>query len=183
VVAGLALLAATALAQQAGTPYRSNEVTLAGLRPGRDNLAAALKRYKPKYVTDAAGAPDKKQWRDTCTGRLLELGVDGRLDIQTITVSALVTQDGKCDDRRFDTLDEKSWTTGHGLRLSDPQNRVIELYGEAQSSGPSTKGGRDVEFLRYAFDWAGSDVPRAMEIDCDRDTGRVLEIVLAYSSL
>ena len=54
---------------------------------------------------------------------------------------------------------------------------------EPNSSGPSVKGNNELEFLYYPFDWAGSDVPQAMEIYCARDTGRVVEITLAYPSL
>ena len=103
--------------------------------------------------------------------------------IQQITVSSLVPQDGKCESRRTDALDEKDWVTGRGLHLGDPQDRVAEIYGEPNSSGPAVRGSNELEFLSYPFDWAGSDVPQAMEIYCARDTGRVVEITLAYPSL
>jgi hypothetical protein len=45
------------------------------------------------------------------------------------------------------------------------------------------KGTRELELLYYAFDWAGSDVPQVMEISCERSTGKVLEITLAFPSL
>jgi hypothetical protein len=35
----------------------------------------------------------------------------------------------------------------------------------------------------YMFDWAGSDVPQVMEVSCDKETGRVVEIMLAFPSL
>jgi hypothetical protein len=94
-----------------------------------------------------------------------------------------VPLDGKCENRRVDMLDEKDWITGRGLRLGDPQDRIAELYGEPNSSGPSVRGSNELEFLYYAFDWAGSDVPQVMEIYCARDSGRVVEITLAYPSL
>jgi hypothetical protein len=37
--------------------------------------------------------------------------------------------------------------------------------------------------MSYQFDWAGSDVPQVMEVLCARDTGRVVEITLAFPSL
>jgi hypothetical protein len=37
--------------------------------------------------------------------------------------------------------------------------------------------------MYYAFDWAGSSVPQVMEVFCARDSGRVMEITLAYPSL
>jgi hypothetical protein len=52
-----------------------------------------------------------------------------------------------------------------------------------ESPGPSVKGEHELELLYYAFDWAGSDVPQVMEILCARESGRVMEITLAYPSL
>ena len=44
----LALISAAAHAQNSGALLRYSEVTLAGLRPGRDSLAVAEKRYRAK---------------------------------------------------------------------------------------------------------------------------------------
>ncbi len=169
-------------AQEGDSARRVNEVTLAGLRPGRDKLATALKLYKSKYL-DGQEAGGAKGWLDNCTGRSLELELDGHSQILSVTVSSLGSQDSKCDQARFDALDMNKWVSGHGLRLGDPQDRVTELYGEPNSTGPSVKGDTELEFLYYAFDWAGSDVPQVMEVYCARDTGRVVEITLAYPSL
>jgi hypothetical protein len=176
-------------AQHDALPKPYTELTLAGLRPGRDSLAVAVKHYKAKYSSSDAGGeksaekPSEKQWGDPCTGHSLSLDIDAHGVIQRITVSSLVPQDGKCESRRTDALDEKDWVTSQGLRLGDPEDRVAELYGEPHSSGPSLKGSSELEFLFYPFDWAGSDVPQSMEIYCARDTGRVVEITLAYPGL
>jgi hypothetical protein len=180
----LALSISAEQSQRGGdAPKRANELTLAGLRPGRDALPAALKRYKAKYLSLAANSADPREWRDPCTGRSLTVTADEKSVIQEITVSSLASTDGKCEDKRFDALDMKDWTTGRGLRLGDARNRITELYGEPGSSGPSVKGNHELEFLYYAFDWAGADVPQVLEIYCERDTGRVVEITLAFPSL
>jgi hypothetical protein len=44
-------------------------------------------------------------------------------------------------------------------------------------------GDHELEFLYYAFDWAGADVPQVMEIHCARENGRVVEMTLAFPSL
>ncbi len=178
---GAALISFAVFAQEEAGK-RANELTLAGLRPGRDTLEAALKRYTSKYASepDPAGI---REWRDPCTGRSLELTVDARSLVRGITVSSLGPQDGKCDDGRFDALDMQSWVSGRGLRLGDPQGKVIEIYGEPNSTGPSVKEDKELVFLYYAFDGADSDMPQVMEIYCARDTGRVVEITLAYPSL
>jgi hypothetical protein len=166
---------------------RANELMLAGLRPGKDTQATAESRYKPKYRRFVPGAKDRLQWADECTGRALSIDLGTKNIIQSITVSALgrISTDEKvsCHEAARDVLQVKLWKTGRGLKLGDPRDRVIELYGEPNSDGPSTKGNHELELLFYAFHWAGSDVPQVMEVSCDRATGRVLEITLAAPSL
>ena len=174
-------------AQRNEPEKRANELTLAGLRPGKDTLTAALKHYRSKYLADGASGKasptDPRTWDEPCTGRSLNITADEKSVIQEITVSTLSSREGKCDDRRLEGLDMKDWITGRGLRLGDSRNRVTELYGEPGTDGPSVKGEHELEFLYYAFDWAGADVPQVLEIYCERETGRVVEITLAYPSL
>jgi hypothetical protein len=190
--ASLALTAASA-AVAAGARFSSpgagqdpvrhtNEILLAGLRPGRDTFAVAEKRFKTKSISEE---PDSKsrQWRDDCSGRSIRLEVDAKSVIQSVTITTLGTQEGKCSDRRPDFLDPRYWITGLGLRMGDSQDRVVGLYGEPNSSGPASKNKQDLELLYYQFDWAGSDVPQVMEVLCARETGRVVEITLAFPSL
>jgi hypothetical protein len=65
----------------------------------------------------------------------------------------------------------------------DSEDRVSEMYGDANSAGLSVKGEHELESSRYAFDWAGNDVPQVMEIFCACESGRVKEITLAHLSL
>jgi hypothetical protein len=161
---------------------RSNETLLAGLRPGRDNFAVAEKRFKPKNLS-AEPNSGSREWRDDCSGRSIHLEVDAKSVIQSVTITTLGMQEGKCSDRRPDFLDARNWLTGLGLRIGDSQDRAVGLYGEPNSSGPASKNGQELELLYYQFDWAGSDVPQVMEVLCARDTGRVVEITLAFPSL
>lgn len=165
------------------TASRVNELTLAGLRPGRDSLGDALKHFKAKYSSskgpDEGGSAETKEWGDACTGHSLKVEVDGHGLIEVITLSSLVPQDGKCVNGRIDALNMKNWATGNGLRIGDPRNRVTETYGEPDASGPSMRDSKELEILRYRFGWAGSEVPQDMTIYCARESGRVLEITLA----
>jgi hypothetical protein len=160
----------------------NNETLLAGLRPGRDTFLVAEKRFKGKTVSEEPNS-GYKEWRDDCSGRSIRLEVDAKSVIQSVTLTTLGTQEGKCSDRRPDFLDPRNWVTGLGLRMGDSQDRVVGLYGEPNSSGPASKNGQELELLHYQFDWAGSDVPQVMEVLCARDTGRVVEITLAFPSL
>ena len=162
--------------------HRVNETLLAGLRPGRDSLAVAEKRFKSKTAGENQSS-GIKQWRDDCSGRSIRLEVDGKAMIQSITITTLGFQEGKCSDKRADFLDGKNWVTGVGLRIGDSQDRVVDFYGEPNSSGPAAKNGQELELMSYQFEWAGSDVPQTMEVLCARDSGRVVEITLASPSL
>ncbi len=159
-----------------------NETLLAGLRPGRDTFAVAEKRFKLKNLAERQDS-GIKEWRDDCSGRSIRLELDAKSTIQSITITTLGFQEGKCGDKRVEFLDAKNWVTGSGLRIGDPQDRVNDYYGEPNSSGPAAKNGQELEMMSYQFDWAGSDVPQVMEVLCARDTGRVVEITLAFPSL
>lgn len=162
--------------------HRGNETMLAGLRPGRDTFAAAEKRFKTKDLSDDKDS-GVKVWRDDCSGRAIRLELDSKSVIQSVTITSLDPQSGKCGEKRVDFLDPKNWVTGLGLRIGDSQDQIVALYGEPNSSGPATKNGQELALMYYQFDWAGSEVPQVMEVLCARDTGRVVEITLAYPSL
>lgn len=161
---------------------RNNETLLAGLRPGRDALLVAEKRFKTKSISEEPNS-GTKEWRDDCSGRSIRLELNAKSVIQSVTITTLGTQEGKCSDRRPDFLDPRNWVTGMGLRMGDSQDRVVGLYGEPNSSGPASKNGQELDLMYYQFDWAGSEVPQVMEVLCARDTGRVVEITLAFPSL
>jgi len=182
--------AAAAAAQSRGVGTRasrpSNELTVAGLRPGKDTLATAEKRFGIK----AADAPVTDEgillWSDSCTGKTLRVEVDEEGIIQSVTLSSLGEPNPDCikaPAKRRSASRTQPLVTGHGLALGQPKTRVVELYGEAASELPATYRGREFELLFYAFDWAGSDVPQVMEVTCEHDTGQVRKITLAYPSL
>ena len=177
-VVAAALSASGFPAQRANAPKPMNELTLAGLRPGRDSLTNAFKRYKQKYLVSKTNA-ESKEWRDTCTGHSLALALDSSSVIQEITVSLLVPRDGNCDNRRFEFLNLDDWITGKGLHLGDTRNHVVELYGEPSSSEPVVRDDADFELLRFDFESLGPGVPQEMQVYCQRDSGRVVEITLS----
>ena len=94
----------------------------------------------------------------------------------------LVPRDGNCDNRRFEFLNLEDWVTGKGLRLGDTRNHVAELYGEPSSSEPVVRDDADFELLQFDFEGAGPGVPQEMQVYCQRDSGRVVEITLSAAS-
>ena len=169
-------------ASSKGGVHGANELLLAGLRPGRDTLAIAQKRFKSKKLAESEEF-GFKEWRDACSGRAIRVELDPKSIIQIITVTTLGLKEGACGARPGDFLDPKNWATGQGLRVGDSQDQAFAVYGEPKTTVPSSKYGEELELLVYQFDWAGSDVPQVLEVLCARDTGRVVEMTLAFPSL
>lgn len=168
------------VAKKVASP-RANELTLAGLRPGRDDLARAAQLNK-QFGNGKAQPGNQTVWFDPC--RDLSLTIDGGQEkrIEVIRVGGYSGSTADC----FVTQ-PSPWKTGHSLRVGDPSAKVAQLYGEPDSRSPSTRGGQPLELMYYAFDWAGPDVPQVMEVLCARDKdgqpSRVVEITLAAPSL
>jgi hypothetical protein len=123
-------------------------------------------------------------WYASCTGRTLQLELDEQHVIQSITVSQILLPSiGDCEGDVLAFLRQREWMTGKGLALGHSCVRAEALYGPPNSRGPSVQGKRELELLYYSFDWAGPDVPQVMEVTCDRESRRVVQITLAYPSL
>jgi hypothetical protein len=179
-----------------GTHLKVNELTLAGLRPGRDKVAKALQLF---------GQPDTRSSDKQSLGwsvagpdgaYYLNLDVDKSDVVQFIRVSRGEGPSGKGpsgEEASGVTLPKhnvsliRGWASGRGLTAGAKASRVVQIYGQPDSRSPSTKAGRKLELLYYAFDWAGADVPQVMEVSCtvgdDGNPGRVEEITLAAPSL
>ena len=180
----LCLVVAASVAAQSSDGGPTNELSLAGLRPGRDTLAAAEKRFGMKYRDAQPQSGDIKEWLDSCSGRVLRLEISDNGLIQGVTVSSLGQKIPDCTGKATNgALSIEKLRTSRGLALGQTKKRVIALYGEPGSQVPTTFEGREFELLYYAFDWAGSDVPQVMEVTCERGTGRVRKITLAFPSL
>lgn len=158
-----------------------NELTLAGLRPGRDSTNRAMelfRRIDPKSATHDS----QTIWSDACRKQLLAIDFDTEKRIQVVRAIAAPSLTSDCA-----APPPSPWKTGHGLRVGDSATKVVQLYGQPDSRSPSTKDGQPLELMYYAFDWAGPDVPQVLEVLCTREKegqpGRVVEITLAAPSL
>jgi hypothetical protein len=167
------------IAKQAAT-HRANEMTLAGLRPGKDTVDRASILYR-KYG-DPAETDSQRSWTDACRGEILTTDLDKDKKIQVIRVTW-----GSKPKTACTVQGPAPWKSGLGLRISDSSTKVVQLYGEPDSKSPSTRDGQPLELWYYAFDWAGQNVPQVMEVLCTRETGghpgQVVEITLAAPSL
>ena len=171
----------------AAAAKRKNETTLAGLRPGKDKLRTATNVHGPYYRQVVPGADDVVAWVDKVKHRLVRVELDKGKVIQSVTVSTidpLIDQPSDPKKEPDSALPSIKLATGRGLRLSyNIRSEIEETYGEPNSISRSTLHGNDVTLLYYSFDWAGPKVPQVMEVSCERSTGRVVQITLAYPSL
>jgi hypothetical protein len=164
---------------------RANELTLAGLQPGRDTVSRARKLWGGFVQTDANSANEKDQghWMDSCRKLLLTIDLESGEQVQIIRLSRAGWLPGDCEA----VSSPSPWKTGRGLRIGDEAAKVTSLYGEPDSRSPSTKDNQPLELWYYAFDWAGPDVPQVMEVVCTKEAegkpARVVEITLAAPSL
>ena len=184
----MALVPVLALAQAGIKPapkkaaeHRSNELTLAGLRPGVDTLARATQKNK-EFGTGQELPGEQTVWFDACRDISLTVDRDKVKKIQVIRIGAWGGSTADCAN-----VPPGPWKTGKGLRIGDPSTRVVQVYGSPDSKSPSTRNGQPLELWYYAFDWAGAEVPQVMEVLCTREgdgkPGRVVEITLAAPSL
>jgi hypothetical protein len=161
--------------------HRANELTLAGLRPGRDSAGKAIELYK--QPRNKVSEQDTLMiWGETCQMQTLSIDLDAAKKIQVVRTVETPRAPGDCLKPALGP-----WRTGLGLRVGDSATEVAELYGKPDSRSPSTKEGQPLELWYYAFDWAGADVPQVMEVLCTREAdgkpGKVVEITLAGPSL
>jgi hypothetical protein len=174
-------VSAGAVAQKKKDTQGKNELTLAAIQPGRDKLSGVEKQLSDHLRAESGESAGSHVWTEPCSGRRLSLEADHAGVIQTVTISSSGSHENcksKTDPRK-----DPLWVTGLGVRLGDLSEHVIEVYGAPSSGGPSVKQGHELELMFYMFDWAGSDVPQVMEISCDKETGHVVEIMLAFPSL
>jgi hypothetical protein len=163
--------------------HGANELSLSAIQPGRDKLAGVEKNLGERLHALPTDSSNARSWVETCTGRRLTLEVDKAGVIQTVYISMpKIAPTDKCKDPK-DAQTAQFWTTGQGLHLDEKIERVIGIYGQPNSSGPSVMQGRELELLFYMFDWAGSEVPQVLEISCEKSTGCVVELMLAFPSL
>jgi hypothetical protein len=173
--------AQTAKAPKKAAGHRANELTLAGLRPGRDSVERAVKLYR-EFADGQNPQSDEFAWFDPCRDVSLIVDSDSAKRIQVIRLAPRGGSTAGCGG-----APPGPWKTGLGLRVTDSTAKISRLYGEPDSKSPSSRDKQQLELWYYAFDWAGPDVPQVMEVLCtseqDGKPGRVVEITLAAPSL
>lgn len=150
-----------------------NELTLAGLRPGRSTLRDAVRRYGPHWFHPTPQETDLYLWSDPARHLLLsaEVNKQGQIRVVSIThtdVNAPVRS----------VLPLRAGVTGRGVRLGDTRQQLRKVYGKPFFEGPSSLDGQDVHLIVYNFSWAGTDKPQILESSFDR-SGHLVKMTLS----
>lgn len=143
-----------------------NELTLAGLRPGRSRLAEAVHRFSRHWKHPSEEEPDVYVWK--VGGVQVTVEIDDRKVIRVVTVEQHPLS-AFAGSRRLGT--------GRGLRLDDSPGRLLALYGKPFFRGPASLEGRDVELIVFNFSWVGAEVPQILESTFEQ--GKLIRMVLS----
>ncbi len=108
--------------------HRVNELTLAGLRPGRDTLSRAVHFYR-NLDSKSSTKDFQTVWKDPCRKQVLAVDFDTEKRIQVIRAGA-VPLTGDCI-----ALPTSPWRTGLGLRVrTQRQSGPIVRQPDSRSS-------------------------------------------------
>ncbi len=166
-----ALLVGNSFLAKAGA---ASELTLAGLRPGRDRLARAVALYGKRYTEAYGNTPDILQWADRRKGVFLRVELREDKTIVAVTVSSLGPEDAPSV-----ALPGSAASSGRGLRLGDPLEKSIRLYGEPYFQGPSVEGKRELILVVHKFS-SEEDQPQILETSYDSKTRRLVKMTLSF---
>lgn len=151
----------------------AEELTVARLRPGRDKMARAVALYGKGYKTDPT-TRDLPIWADVKRGVFLRLELRDDQMINAVTIAAFGP-----DGVPPATLPPAAEASGRGLRLGDPLERALKLYGPPYFQGPSTEAGRDLILVVHKFS-AEKDQPQILETNFDAKTRRLVKMTLSF---
>lgn len=152
----------------------TSELTLAGLRPGRDKLARAVALYGKRYSEAYANTPDLLVWADPRKHLYLKLELREDKTIDAVTVASFGP-----DGLAATVLPRTGAATGRGLRLGDPMEKALRLYGEPYFQGSSSEGERELLLVVHKFS-AERDQPQILETSYDARTLRLVKITLSF---
>lgn len=138
-----------------------NELTLAGLRPGRSTIAQAEALYGNHWRHPSRDEHDLYVWCDAHTKLRLtaEARPDGRIRVVTIAAMPPALPVGACSA----ALSRRAAQTGRGVRLGESPQQLRHVYGTPFFTGPSSWNGHDVDMIVFNFSWAGASKPQILE--------------------
>lgn len=168
-----ALVPAQKCAQKPRAPPRT-EVLLAGLQPGRDHLARAIQLYGAQYAAAYANTPDLLVWADSRKHIYLKLELTPDKTISAVTVASYGP-----DAAPPVSLPAAAAASGSGLRLGDPMDKALQIYGKPYFQGPSSEGGRELLLVVHKFN-VPEALPQVLETSYAPQTRKLVKIMLSF---
>lgn len=151
-----------------------SELTLAGLRPGRDKLARAVALYGKRYTQAYANTPDLLLWADSRKRLFLRLELREDKTIEAVTVASFGPNVAPVT-----TLPATVAASGRGLRLGAPLEKALRLFGPPYFQGPSSEGERELILVVHKFK-AEEDQPQILETSYDPQTRKLVKMTLSF---
>ncbi len=131
------VVVSSANAGQEGTESTKlvREVTLAGLRPGKDAVESAYRRFGKENVDKHLSTDTTVSWRDECNHQELTVGIGPSGVIREVTVGPpIAVTDADCFQKAYSREVRARFGSGRGLLLGDRCGRVREI--STASLGP-----------------------------------------------
>jgi hypothetical protein len=156
--------------KEAENPKQVKEDALAGLRPGRDTIEKAYRRFGKDRVDQGQSTDSSISWRDVCNHQGLTVAIDSNGVIQEVIVGPEVgVTTADCDAKSYSREVRAKFGSGHGLLLRDHCDRIQKVYGTAQSKSSSDSRNERFESYLYRFDWEGKRAPLTLEVACNSE--------------
>jgi len=171
------LLAAVSPAQKPAQKSKAApraEVLLAGLQPGRDRLARAVQLYGSQYVAAYPKAPDLLLWADSLKHVYLQIELTEDKTINAVTVASHGPNAVPPA-----SLPAAAASSGSELRLGDPLEKALRIYGKPYFRGPSSEGGRELLLVVHKFN-VPENLPQVLETSYDPKTRKLVKIMLSF---
>lgn len=161
-------------------PRHFREDRLAGLRPGRDSIEQAYRRFGKERADRTLSSAASPVWIDNCNHEQVIVQASSRQVINRITVTptpGVTTAD--CDLKAYGR-NARAFGTGHGLVFKDDCSRVKELYGIPESEKTIEENRQLMRAMRFSGA-AGKQWTLELEVECNVASDRVQRITLTAS--
>lgn len=155
------------------------EKSLAGLKPGKDTLQNAIRRFGPSNDAAQSDPPRFVVWRDVCNHQQVLVAMDESGLIRAVVVEqelAIATSD--CTPGSYARKVRERFGSGRGLLYGDHCERIQELYGTAQSKASSNEGGKQIESYAYTFESNSKSPALRLEVSCNTTSNLVNKLRL-----
>ena len=162
-----------------GNTKQTIENEIAGLRPGKDTVEKAYRRFHKDRVIKDLSPPGSALWMDNCNHQTLTVGFDAKGIIREVRIAPAPVSNADCNPKAYErSTRARIGATRRGLLFRDSCDRIEQIYGAPQSQRRAVNG--DQEFV-YRFDGGIEVSSLTLELTCNSARNYVETIKLAAS--